>query len=112
MPVRIQNATATSKKIQVHKLWTKVYSQQGLTAMEDAPSYQVWLQKVGYLTRYDLDQIWMHTQIQRFKYDTPPTPIETTVTALGYQQKVGGCGGPTQFLYLQYPTTGKMDKNK
>ena len=42
MPVGIQNAAATSKKqktlvcireIQVHKLWTKVYSQKGLTAM-------------------------------------------------------------------------------
>ena len=47
VPVGIQNAAATSKKIkepglhgvagnaiQVHKLWTKVYSQKGLTAME------------------------------------------------------------------------------
>ena len=42
VPVGIQNATATSEKqktlacireIQVHKLWTKVYSQKGLTAM-------------------------------------------------------------------------------
>ena len=42
MPVGIQNAAATSKKlktsacireIQVHRLWTKVYSQKGLTAM-------------------------------------------------------------------------------
>ena len=42
MPVGIQTAAATSKitkdpacirEIQVHKLWTKVYSQKGLTAM-------------------------------------------------------------------------------
>ena len=44
VPVGIQNVAATSKKqtkktlacireIQVHKLWTKVYSQNGLTAM-------------------------------------------------------------------------------
>ena len=51
-PVGIQNAAATSKKtkdpptcireMQVHKLWTKVYSQKGLTAMQ--MSCFIWLQ--------------------------------------------------------------------
>ena len=45
VPIGIQNAAGTSEKtkdpacireIQVHRLWTKVYSQQGLTAMRDS----------------------------------------------------------------------------
>ena len=45
VPVGIQNAAAASKRtktlactreIQVHKLWTKVYSQKGLTAMQQS----------------------------------------------------------------------------
>ena len=49
MLVGIQNATATSKKqktpacireIQVHKLWTKVYSKKGLTTMKNQPRDQ------------------------------------------------------------------------
>ena len=55
VPIGIQNAAGTSEKtkdtacireIQVHKLWTKVYSQQGLTAMSTSTDLVVFLEAV------------------------------------------------------------------
>ena len=72
VPAKKQKTPACIRKIQVHKLWTKVYSQQGLAAMHNvcsideigAPTHVHSGDKIGAPTNvHSIDEIGAPTHV-------------------------------------------------
>ena len=74
VPAKKQKTPACIREIQVHKLWTKVYSQQGLAAMHNVCS----IDEIGAHTNvYSIDEIGAPTHVHSGDKIGAPTNVHS-----------------------------------